>query len=65
MVDRVESQSESPDFQGIGLLHALIQILDVGPVGFGEDGVVESPQGRSLQKQKKIEIMFNHRQDKG
>jgi hypothetical protein len=39
------------------LLHALIQILDVGPVGFGEDGVVESPQGRSLKRQK-IEIIY-------
>jgi hypothetical protein len=50
VVDRVEPQSESSDFQGIGLLHAPIQVLDVCPVCFGEDGIVESPQGRTLIK---------------
>jgi hypothetical protein len=53
MVDRIESQSEFSDLEGIRLFAAPSQVLDVAPVAFAENAVVHCDKGRTLKKNKK------------
>jgi len=53
MVDRIESQSEFSDLEGIRLFATPPQVLDVAPVAFAENAVVHCDKCRTLKKKKK------------